>query len=544
MKPFDENGIFRPVAPHGGSELRQRAVRGAGVTLLFGGAGLGIQIISTAILARLLVPADFGVVAMATTLSMLLGSFGQIGFPEAVVQREKMDHALASNLFWISVGVGALLTIGFAAAGSLLARFYHDSRVPNVAIGTSLMIFLTSTSVLHLALLKRAMRFSEVSVNDIVARAISVGVAVLAGLAGWGYWALVGGVIALPLSQSVGAWILCRWVPGLPRRHVEGTITTLLFAVTTYGRFTVNYATRNTDNLLIGLRFSAQSLGFYKKAYDLFALSATQFVHSLTLVVVSALSRMDRDSVEFRRHLLSALTVMAFAGMGLAADLTLVGKDLIRLLLGPGWEESGRIFTFFGPGIGTMIVYYLHGWIHLSIGRPDRWFRWGLVEFVVTVSLFVVGLHWGPVGVATAWTASYSLLMIPAIWYAGQPIGLTLGVLRATIWKYIVASLLAGFSTVLIIRAIPPLFAAPGAVGAAVRIGAVSLVLGVLYLSAIVLLHRSLKPIYQMFRLLREMTGWRRPSNRYAASGRAVDIISDGSALDHHRAAGVNALLD
>jgi glycosyltransferase involved in cell wall biosynthesis len=116
--------------------------------------------------------------------------------------------------------------------------------------------------------------------------------------------------------------------------------------------------------------------------------------------------------------------------------------------------------------------------------------------------------------------------MIPAIWYAGQPIGLTLGVLLAVIWKYIVASLLAGFSTLLIIRAITPLFAAPGAVGAAVRIGAVSVVLGVLYLSVIVLLHRSLKPIYQMFRLLHEMTEWRRPSNRYAAIGRTVDIIS------------------
>ena len=529
MKPFDENGMFRPVATHGGSELRQRAVRGAGVTLLLGGAGLGIQIISTAILARLLVPADFGVVAMATTLTMLLGSFGQIGFPEAVVQREEMDHALASNLFWINVGFGVLLTIGFAAAGSLLARFYHDSRVANVAIGTSLTIFFTSTSVLHLALLKRAMRFSEVSANDIVARAISVGVAVLGGVAGWGYWALVGGVIALPLSQTVGAWYLCRWMPGLPRRHVEGTGSTLRFAVTTYGRFTVNYATRNTDNLLIGMRFSAQSLGFYKKAYDLFALSATQFVHSLTLVVVSALSRMDRESVEYRRHLLGALTVMAFAGMGLGAVLTLVGKDLIRLLLGPAWEESGRIFTFFGPGIGTMIVYYTHGWIHLSIGRPDRWFRWGIIEFVVTVSLFIVGLHWGPVGVATAWTASYSILMIPALWYAGRPMALSLGLLLSAIWKYIVASLLAGFSTALIIRAIPTLCAAPGTVGAAVRIGAVSLVLGVLYLGAIALLHQSFKPVYQMFRLLREMAQWRTPSNRYPEIARGADRTGNGS---------------
>jgi PST family polysaccharide transporter len=339
-----------------------------------------------------------------------------------------MNHALASNLFWINVGGGLLLTIGFAATGSLLARFYHDVRVAHVAIGTSVTIFLTSTSVLHLALLKRAMRFSAVSVSDIVSRVVSVAVSILFGWAGWGYWALVAGAIALPLSQTIGAWFWCRWIPGLPRRHVAGTGSTLLFAMHTFGRFGVNYATRNTDNLLVGLSFSAQSLGFYKKAYDLFALSATQFVHSLTLVFVSALRRVKRDSEEYRSSLLGALTVMAFFGMGLGADLTLVGKDLIRVLLGPGWEQSGRIFTFFGPGVGAMVVYYMHGWIHLSIGRADRWFRWGIVEFVVTVMLFLLGLHWGPAGIAIAWTASFWILMVPAIWYAGYGLEIHPGV--------------------------------------------------------------------------------------------------------------------
>jgi glycosyltransferase involved in cell wall biosynthesis/O-antigen/teichoic acid export membrane protein len=470
---------------------------------------------------------------MATTFSVLVVSLGQIGFPEAVVQREKMDHALASNLFWINVAGGVLLTFGFAAAGSLLARFYHDTRVANVAIGTSLTIFLTSTSVLHLALLKRAMCFSAVSANDIVARVISVGVAVFAGMAGHGYWALVAGAIALPLSQSVGAWFLCRWVPGLPRWRVAGTGSTLMFAVATYGRFAVNYGTRNTDNLLIGLNFSAQSLGFYKKAYDLFALSATQFVHSLTLVVVSALSRMDRESVEYRRHLLGALTVMAFAGMGLAANLTLVGKDLIRLLLGPGWEQSGRIFTFFGPGIGAMIVYYTHGWIHLSIGRADRWFRWGIIEFVVTVSLFLVGLPWGPVGIAIAWTASFWILMVPALWYAGKPIGFGVAPLLAAIWRYILASLLAGFVTSLMIRRMPSVIGAVGAKGAAVRIVMGSLLLGLVYLTAVVILHLSLEPIYQMVGLLRDMAPWRKLPGSDPAVIDAWDTCKSG--MVHHR---------
>ena len=122
-----------------------------------------IQIIATVLLARLLTPADFGVVAMVTTFSLLVSNFGLNGFTEAVLQREEIDHFLISNLFWINLGAGLLLTIGFAAAGSLVARFYSNPHVTPVAVGMSLTIFITCSSVLHLALLKRAMRFSVVS---------------------------------------------------------------------------------------------------------------------------------------------------------------------------------------------------------------------------------------------------------------------------------------------------------------------------------------------------------------------------------------------
>src|SRR5438094_343345 len=325
VKPFDESGAFRLTAD--GDGLRRLAVRGAGVTVLSQSLGFAIQMIATVILARLLTPGDFGLVTMVTTFSLLLMNFGLNGFTEAVLQREEIDHALASNLFWINVGLGFLLTIGFAAAGPLLARFYGDLRVAAVAVAMSVTIFFTCLSVQHLALLKRDMRFSVVSANDILARAVSVAVSILLAQMGWGYW---------------------------------------------------------------------------------------------------------------------ALSTLAFVGMGLGAGLTLTGKDLVLLLLGPGWEESGRIFTFFAPGIGIMLLYYTHGWIHLSIGRADRWFRWSVVEFAVTGLLFLLGLPWGPVGIAVAWVVSFWILTIPALWYAGRPARLGIAPVIGAVWKYALASALAG----------------------------------------------------------------------------------------------------
>ena len=166
---------------------------------------------------------------------------------------------------------------------------------------------------------------------------------------------------------------------------------------------------------------------------------------------MSALSRLSHDSQRYRRHLLSMLSVWAFLGMGVGGCLTLVGKDLIRVLLGPGWEPAGRVFTLFGPGFGIMFLYGIHGWIHLSIGRPGRWFKWSIIEFFVTGSLFIVALPWGPAAVAMCWSLSLLILTIPALWYAVRPIDLSIAPMIAAVWKFGAASLVAGCTTVLIV---------------------------------------------------------------------------------------------
>ena len=507
MKPFDSNGSFHPIAA--GDGLRRTAVRGAGVSIAGQAGNFTVQIASVVILARLLTPADFGIVTMVTTFSLLFRSFGMNGFVELVMQREELTASLASNLFWIDLGIGTILTLAFAASGFLLALFYHNPAVAQVTEGMSLTIGIGCLGWIHQGLLQRAMRFRTIAIINFIGQFVLVIVSIVLAMAGWHYWALVWGIVTQSVVTAAGTWLACRWIPSRPG-VASGTGSGFKFAMNVYAHFAFSYSTRNTDNLLVGWRYGAQALGLYKKAYDMFVLAETQLLAPLSAVAVSTLSRVSHDRDQFRRYFLRAISVLALIGMGIGADFALVGKDLFRFLLGPGWDEAGRIFTLFGPGIGVMLLYNTHGWIHLSIGRPERWFRWGLMEFVCTASLFLLALHWGPSGIALAWTLSYFLLMFPGFWYAGKPIGLGMGSVFAVIWKFFAASVCAGCGTILIVTAMPRFAVTFGALGAFARMVLVSLIFFGLYFTSVIALHRGLRPLNETISLLRDLLPERR----------------------------------
>ena len=528
MRPFDANGAFHPIL--GGDGLRRAAVRGAGVMIFAEGASFVAQVGATLVLARLLTPNDFGVVTMVTTFSLLFYSVGLNGFTELILQCDDLHEALASNLFWINIGIGALLTVGFAALGHLLSLFYNDPTVRHVTEGMSLTIIAGSFSVIHLALLKRAMRFTSVSANRVFARVFSFVLAIALAAMGWGYWALVAGYISQEVMISIGAWYLCRWAPRLPHR-TQGTGSAVKFAANVFLHFGFSYSSGNIDNLLVGWRFGASALGFYKKAFDIFYLPANQLLSPMSSVAIATLSRFNRDREQYQRYFLLGVSVLAFLGMGIGADLTLVGRDLIRVLLGPNWTETGRIFAFFGPGIGVMLLCNTHGWIHLSIGRPDRWFRWGVIEFFCTVGLFVIGLHWGPEGVALAWTTSYFILMLPAFWYAGAPVNFGVGPILAVIWKFFVASILAGGSVIWIVHNLGGITDAPGVFGAIARLVSMSLLFFALYIAAVIALHRGFEPIRQATRLIQNIRP-QRSTGQGAVTNPSVTAASQASRSD------------
>ena len=510
MRPFQPNGTLYPLST--GEGLRRAAVRGAGAAVGGQTANFVVGIVSVAVLARLLLPADFGIVTMVTTFSLLFCSFGLNGFVELIMQRDEITHGLASNIFWINLGIGLLLTVGFAGSGHLLAQLYHTKPVAQVTEGLSLTIGIRSLGYIHLGLLQRAMRFRAIAIINFIGQMIYVIACIALALAGFHYWALVWGAVVQAAVATAGIWAVCRWVPAWPKR-VAGTASTCKFALHVFSHFVSNYSTSNTDNLLVGWRFGAQELGFYKKAYDLFILPGTQLMSPLNAVVVSTLSRINHDRDQFCRYFLRAISILALVGMGIGADFALVGQDLFRILLGPGWGEAGRIFALFGPGIGIMLLYNTHGWIHLSIGRPDRWFRWGLVECTATIGLFILGLRWGPSGIALAWTASFFLLILPAFWYAGRPIGLGIGPVLAVIWKFSAASAGAAILTLLIVRAMPHFAPGAGARDALVSMVSVSSIFFALYFGGVTALYRGAAPLRDSLSLLGDLLPSREARN-------------------------------
>ncbi len=208
----------------------------------------------------------------------------------------------------------------------------------------------------------------------------------------------------------------------------------------------MSYFRRNLDKIIIGRTYGSVSLGSYDRAYHLSNMLPSQVINPLYSVAISTFSKLVNDPEQYRKDYLKMISLMAFVGMPLSAALTLVSKDVILFLLGPQWDKAGRIFLAFAPSIGLIMIYITHGWLHLSLGTPERWFRWSIVEFGVTIACFLAGMPFGAIGVAVAFTVSFYILLFPALWYAGKPVELKTSAIFFTLWRYYGASLMAGMS--------------------------------------------------------------------------------------------------
>jgi len=486
------------------NDLKKSAVRGAGATIFSNASVYVIQMVGTIVLARLLTPDDFGLITMITTFSILLQNFGVRGFTEATVQSDEINHKRISTLFWIHMAISAVLAIFFIAVSPVIAWFYKEPKLVPIAAFISANFLLYALSTQHIALLTRSMQFYRIAAVEIGANILSTAIAILLALKGGEYWSLVARRVSIPLGMFFFSWILCRWLPGLPAMRT-GVTKMIKFGVNTYGNFTVNYISRNIDKILIGWKHGAQSLGYYDRAYYLFVMPVNQLSYPLTSVAVSALSRLRGDVEKFKKYYLKSLSFMAFLGMPLSAVLTLIGKDFIRLLLGPQWDKAGEVFTFFGPGVGMMLIYGTHGWLHLSLGRADRWFRWGIFEVVIMVLFFLLGLPFGASGVAIAYVLSVFVLCFPGLWYAGQPLRLSVTSMISNIWKYFMSALIAGIVSWYILYSSGLISGMFGGLNIISRIVVASALCSIIYLVLVVASYRSLRPVKEFFGLMQDM---------------------------------------
>ncbi len=480
--------------------LRSRAIRAGGFTYLAGLANYVLQIGATVLLARLLTPEDFGLISMVTSLTGILLMLRDIGLSDAVIQAQSLDQRQMSTLFWINALFNSGLSLVVIFLAPLVARFYGEPRVLSVTIVLSLTFVFYGLSDLHMALLKRSMHFWSVGTGQIVATLLSNSAAVLLAWRGYGYWALVARNVVLAVSVVAVAWIACRWRPGLPARRV-GIGSFIAFGANSLGYLIMNYFTRNLDKTLVGRKYGAMQLGYYDKAFGLFTIPVSQLTTSLHHVAVSTLGKLRGEPEEYRRYYLSALAAIAFLGMPVCAFLSAMSRDIIVVLLGPKWIAAAPLFFLFTLSGGVHIVYSTHEWLHVSLGRADRWFRWGIIALTVTVTGYAAALFISTKAVAAAYALSIFVLVGPCLEYAGRPIGLHFRDVVACVWKYFVAAALAGvLSRVLLDR-----LAAQESPG--LRVFIAFFVFALVYLSSVVALFRSTQPVTRFVSLIRVFLG-------------------------------------
>jgi PST family polysaccharide transporter len=310
-------------------------------------------------------------------------------------------------------------------------------------------------------------------------------------------------VVARNLSAvvctSIAAWLFCPWRPSHPsvKAPVRGMI---LFGMHSLGSYFMNYASRNADKLLLGLTQGTLGLGLYDRAYRLFVLPVNQVSYPLTSVAVATLRRLRTDHTQFCLSYARVLGLTAFLGMGISAIVTVGGHDLVLAILGPKWMGAESVLVAFGPGVGMMLVYGTHGWLHLALGRADRWFGWSFVAAIVTIGCFVAGLPYGAPGVAAGYTISFYLLAIPGLWFAGKPVKLRVKLIVNAVWPYLIAGALAGLATVQLDHAIArPLNLSHYPAG--LRVLLTSMLCGFFYIIFSCSIHRSFAPLRTIWRI-------------------------------------------
>jgi O-antigen/teichoic acid export membrane protein len=412
-------------------DLGRLALRGGIVSVVIQYGNGALQIAAAIVLARLLAPEDFGLVAIVTVLTSFAPLLVDFGLLDATAQRSKITPAQVSGLFWVSSGIGLAVAVVVAACSPLIAWLFGDARLQPISLCIAITFVLSGLSNQHMALLRRTMQFGKIGRIQLFGTLAGTAVAVVAALCGYGYWALVLRPITTSFCVAFGAWLTCRWRPGTPVFDSE-VRSMVRFGLHVVG-FTVAYTlSRAVDRIALGLLYRPEQVGYYQNAMNLYENSIWSALNQMHAVGSSALSKLQSNPAALRQKYEAALSMLAFFLMPMAAILSVTAEDLTVILLGEKWRAAGTLLSIIALRGISHVVEGSQGWLHLSIGRADRWQNWGVITLLVQVVAVLAGLPFGTSGVAVAVVLASSLIALPSITYAGRPIGIgTALVIRA-----------------------------------------------------------------------------------------------------------------
>lgn len=423
--------------------LGARAARGGAVTMAGQVVRIGIQVLSVVLLARLLDPHDYGLLAMVLAVIGVGEILRDFGLSSAAIQAPELSRGQRTNLFWINTALGAVLALAVLAGAPLLAALYDEADVTPVARALAVTFLLNGMATQYRADLVRRMRFSALATSDLTAPAAALAVGVALALAGQGYWALVAQQVtqALVLLVLLGSW--AHWLPRLPDRTAPvGEL--LRFGRNLAATQVLGYVANNADSFVIGRRFGAGDLGLYNRGYQLLTTTLSQLRAPTTTVALPVLSRLSEDTERFAQYVRRGQQTLGYTlvvGVALVAG---AAEPVVRVALGEQWLATAPVLRFLAIAGAMQTLAYVGFWVYLARGLTADLFRYSTVTAVVKIACVVLGSTWGITGVAAGIAVAASFEWPLSIWWLSRRTSLPARALVLGALRILAVAALAG----------------------------------------------------------------------------------------------------
>ncbi|MFQ3191434.1 MAG: O-antigen/teichoic acid export membrane protein [Paraglaciecola sp.] len=363
------------------------------------------------LLARLLQPEDFGLVALASVFVIVLTTLSQQGFAQAIIQREDLEPEHLDSAFWINTSIGVILALGLFFTSPILANIFSQPELSGVLRYLSLTLILNSLTGVHAAILTRKFHFKALALSSIVSSAVGGCVGIYMAYNNFGVWALVGQQLSGAVLGVLVIWFACFWRPGIKvtYRHCTELFS---FGSNILGISLLGLVNRRLPDLLIGGFLGPVALGIYTIANRVFTTLTQLLVGTLANIALPTFSRMQSDLGRMRNAYYSAVQLTSIICFPIFTGVLVTAPDLIPAVFGTQWLESAAVSQYLMV-VGLLhTVSYFNGPMMMALGYSNIMLRLHLVNTTLNIIAFVVGVHFGIEIVALAFMLR-GLMMFP-----------------------------------------------------------------------------------------------------------------------------------
>jgi polysaccharide transporter, PST family len=391
--------------------MKIKAVRGVLWSAVEYGGGEGISFIVFLVLARLVTPADFGVVALAGVFVALVQVFLAQGFGDAVIQREDLLDDHCSTAFWSNMAIAGLFLVLTLLFADPIAALFRQPLLAGVLRWLSPVFVFTALNSIHLARFRRRLHFASLALRSLAGITGGGVVGVAMALHGQGVWSLVGQQLANGVVSVLVIWGTSDWRPKLrfSRRCFRDMAR---FSAHVIAGYLVKFLYLKTDVFLIGLFVDVRQLGYYTLVQRLLMTCGLVTQSAVLPVVMPVLSRLQQDRRRFQEAFLTAVRLTQVIWLPLAVGLGVVAQPLVPLLFGARWEPSVPLLEIMSLIGFVQLFSYFTAPALMALGRPEIVVRLSLLQVVLTAVAFAPVARWyGAEGVAVAFTAMFAVML-------------------------------------------------------------------------------------------------------------------------------------